>query len=106
MSRMGEEQASTALRVGHLLRIQGYLGMAILAMWQASPRAAAIIGMARASARGDGPGGNEEELLDSLRALIEEAVEYYEDGDFPAAIARMRVANDLTAFHVIELAGE
>ncbi len=103
---MGEERASTALRVGHLLRIQSYLGMAILSMWQASPRASAIVGMARASLRGEGPGGNDGETLGTLRTLIEEAAEYYEDGDFPAAMTRMRVANDLTAFHIIEIAGE
>lgn len=106
MSGTGSEQVSTALRIGHLLRIQGYLSMAILAMWQASPRAAAIMGMARASLRGQGPGGHEEEALETLRALVEEATQYYEEDDFPAAMTRMRVANDLTSFHIVGLAGE
>lgn len=95
-----------ALRTGHLLRIQGYLNMAILSMWQASPRAPAIIGMAQASLKGKGPGGHEEEALEALRDLVEEAAEYYEKGDFPSAMTRMRVANDLTSFHIVGLAGE
>ena len=102
----GGEPASTALRIGHLLRIQGYLSMAILSMWQASPRTPAIVGMARASLKGKGPGGHEEEALETLRALVEEAAEYYEKGDFPAAMTRMRVANDLASFHIVGLAGE
>jgi hypothetical protein len=102
----GGEPASTALRVGHLLRIQSYLCMAILAMWQANPRAPAIVGMVRASLKGKGPGGHEEEALETLRALIEEAAEYYENDDFPAAMTRMRVANDLASLHIIGLAGE
>lgn len=106
VSGVGEEQASTALRVGHLLRIQSYLSMAILSMWQVSPRAPAIVGMARASLKGKGPGGHEEEALETLRALIEEATQYYEDGDFPAAMTRMRVANDLVTLHIVRLVGE
>ena len=106
MSEAGKEQASTALRIGHLLRIQTYLNMAILSMWQSSPRAPAIIGMARASIKGKGPGGHEEEALEILRALLDEAAEYYEKGDFPPAMSRMRVANDLVSFHTIRLAGE
>lgn len=102
----GAGRTSPALRVGHLLRIQGYLGMAILAMWQASPRAPEIIGMARASLKGDGPGGDESDLLEALRPLVEEATEYYADEDFPAAMSRMRVANDLVSFHIIRISGE
>lgn len=106
VSGADKEQASTALRIGHLLRIQAYLSMAILSMWQASPRAPAIIGMARASLKGKAPGGHEEEALETLRALIGEATEYYEKSDFPAAMSRMRVANDLTSLQIIRLAGE
>lgn len=106
MSGVNKENSSTALRIGHLLRIQAYLSMAILSMWQVSPRAPAIIGMARASLKGKAPGGHEEEALETLRALIGEAAEYYEKSDFPAAMTRMRVANDLASLHIIRLAGE
>ena len=70
------------------------------------PPGAGIIGMARASIKGKGPGGHEEEALEILRALLDEAAEYYEQGDFPPAMSRMRVANDLVSFHTIRLAGE
>jgi hypothetical protein len=80
--------------------------MAILSMWQSSPRAAAIIGMARASVQGKGPGGRDEEALETLRALIDEATQYYENDDFPPAMSRMRVANDLTSLQIIRLAEE
>ena len=106
MSWVGHETASAALRIGHLLRIQSYVTMAILSMWQASPRALAVIGMAQASITGRGPGGHEEEALETLRALIGEAAEYYEKKDFPAAMSRMRVANDLASLYIIRLAGE
>ncbi|MGB3681542.1 MAG: hypothetical protein WA990_03545 [Rubrobacteraceae bacterium] len=106
MSGAGNEPVSRELRTAHLLRIQGYMTMAILSMWQASPRAPAIIGMAQASIKGEGPGGHEEEALETLRSLLEEAVEYYEKGDFPPAMSRMRVANDLVSLYAIRLAGE
>ena len=96
------------LRVGHLLRVDGYLDIAILSMW-GERRAGIALGMAEASVRGAGPGGPEgpeEELLARLRDLVGEAREYYAGGDFPAAMARMRVAEDLVALHVIRLAGE
>ena len=64
------------LRVGHLLRISGYLDIAILSMWA------------------------------RLRDLVGEAQEYHAVDDFPAAMARMRVADDLVALHLIRLAGE
>lgn len=101
-------EAPTELRVGHLLRISGYLEYAILSMW-AERRAGAVMGMAEASVRGHGPGGPEgpdEEILARLRGLIGEAREYHTSGDFPAAIARMRVAEDLVALRVIRLSGE
>ena len=96
------------LRVGHLLRVSGYLDIAILSMW-AQRRAEIALGMAEASVRGVGPGGPEgpeEGLLARLRDLIGEAQEYHAADDFPAAMARMRVAEDLVALHLIRLAGE
>jgi hypothetical protein len=96
------------LRVGHLLRISGYLDIAILSMW-AQRQAEISLGMAEASVRGAGPGGPEgpdEELLARLRDLVGEAQEYHAVDDFPAAMARMRVADDLVALHLIRLAGQ
>ncbi len=96
------------LRVGHLLRVDGYLDIAILSMW-GERRAGIALGMAEASVRGTGPGGPEgpeEELLARLRDLVGEAREYYARDDFPAAMARMRVAEDLVALHIIRLTGE
>ena len=106
MSGAGNETVSVALRIGHLLRIQSYVTMAILSMWQSSPRAPAIIGMAQASITGRGPGGHEEETLETLRTLLEETVEHYEKADFPPAMSRMRVANDLVSLQIIRLTGE
>jgi len=59
------------LRVGHLLRISGYLEYAFHAMW-AERRPQVVMGMAEASVRDTGPGGPEgpdEELLERLRNL-------------------------------------
>ncbi len=102
------EEASLELRVGHLLRIGSYLDYAILSMW-AERRPQVMMGMAEASVKGYGPGGAQgpdEELLARLRELIREAREYHAADDFPAAMARMRVAEDLVALHAIRLAGE
>jgi hypothetical protein len=102
------EKVSRELRVGHLLRIGSYLDYAILSMW-AERRPQVVMGMAEASVRGHGPGGEDgpdEEILVRLRALIGEAREYPEAGDFPAAMARMRVAEDLLAMYTICLSGE
>ena len=96
------------LRIGHLLRISGYLEIAVLSMW-AQRRAEVMIGMAEASMRDVGPGGPkgpDEELLAKLRELVGEAREYHAADDFPAAMARMRVAEDLVTLRVIRLAGE
>lgn len=106
MSKVGAGRALSGLRVGHLMRIAGYLEIAIISMWTGSPRAPVTIGMAEASVRGEGPGGEDGDLLTRLRVLVGEAKEYYAAGDFPAAMARMRVAEDLTALHAIRLAGE
>ncbi len=100
-----KEKATAALRAGHLLRISGYLDTAILSMWLRTPRASVMIGMSQASVRGAGPGGGEEELLEKLRALLDEAVEYYADDDFPAAMARMRVAHDMVGLRIVQIAG-
>ncbi len=102
------EEAPVDLRVGHFLRIGGYLDYAILAMWT-QRRAEVTMGMAEASVRGYGPGGQEgpdEDLLLKLRDLIGEAREYHVSNDFSAAMARMRIAEDLVALHIIHLAGE
>lgn len=101
-----KERATANLRVGHLLRITGYVETATIAMWTNSPRALVMMGMAEASLRGKGPGGMDEDLLARLRPLVGEACEYYADGDFPAAMARMRVAQDLADLRIVALAGE
>ena len=101
------EKVTRKLRVGHLLRIGTYLDYAILSMW-AGRRPQVVMGMAEASVRGHGPGGADgpdEEILARLRELIGEAREYHEAGDFPAAMARMRVASDLVSLHLVRLAG-
>ena len=59
-------QGSSARRVGNLERVGVYVAMAILSMWQNHPRASVIMGMARASVRGKGPDGGDEELLEQL----------------------------------------
>ena len=97
------EKQSAALRVGHLERIGAYFTMAILSMWQSHPRAKIVMGMAQASVRGKGPEGEDEELLEQLRALISEAIDYYERNEFPPSMARMRVAHDLVGLHIIRI---
>ncbi len=107
-SEYAREKAPAALRVGHLLRINSYLDYAMLSMW-AERRARVVMGMAEASVRGAGPGGVEgpdEEVLARLRDLIGEAREYYEAGDFQAAMSRMRIAQDLVTLRIIRLSGE
>ena len=96
---------SHELRIGHLLRISGYLEYAFLSMW-AERRPQVVMGMAEASVRAPGPGGRkgpDEKLLEQLRNLIEEAREYHAADDFPAAMARLRVAEDLVTLHIIRL---
>jgi hypothetical protein len=102
------EKAPAELRVGHLLRINSYLDYAMLSMW-AERRARVVMGMTEASVRGAGPGGTggpDEEVLIRLRDLIGEALEYHEAGDFPAAMCRMRIAQDLVTLRIIRLSGE
>lgn len=108
MSRPGASkgEADTALRIAHLLRLDGYLDMAMLGMWAATERGPSILGMADASLRHPGPDRRDEELLVLVRTLFREALEYREAGDFPAMMARMRVAEDLLALRIIELSDE
>ncbi len=91
-------------RVGHLLRVDNYLDIATLSMWMNNPRADVLIGMAEASLRGPGPKGSDEDLLEKLRALVSEARSYHAAGDFPAAMARLRVADSLVALRIVRLA--
>ena len=104
MKRQGEK-ADVALRTGHLLRIDSYLDWAILSMWMRAERTAIVMGMAEASARGSSPDGfgEDEETLERLRDLIGEARHYYGEGNFPAAMTRMRTAHDLLSLHIIRL---
>ena len=103
MSEVGEERATVGVRVGHLLRVSGYLEIAIISMWTGYPRTDATIGMVEASIRNEGPSGKDEDFLEMLRALVEEARSYYAGGDFPAAMARMRVAQDLSDLRIVAL---
>ena len=91
--------------MGHLLRITGYLEIAIISMWTGSPRTDLTIGMVEASIRNEGPSGKDEDLLERLRALVGEARDYNADDDFPAAMARMRVAQDLLDLRIVALSG-
>ncbi len=104
MRKVGEEKATVELRVAHLLRVSSYLGIAVISMWIESPRTLLMIDMVEASLRREGPGGKDEDLLVRLRALVEEARDYYAGDDFPAAMARMRVAQDLLDLRVVVLA--
>ena len=106
MKRTDEETVTTGARVGHLLRVTNYVEIAIISMWTGSPRTSVMLGMVEASVRGEGLGGKDEDLLEKLRALIGEAKEYYAGGDFPAAMARMRVAHDLVDLRIIALTTE
>ena len=105
MREVGEERATVGLRVGHLLRVSSYLEIAIISMWTGSPRTIITIGMGEASLRGEGPGGKDDGFLERLRALVEEARDYHVGGDFPAAMARMRVAQDLLDLRIVALTG-
>jgi hypothetical protein len=105
LREMGEERATVDLRVGHLLRVSSYLEIAIVSMWMEGPRTDVMIGMGEASVRGDAPGGKDEDLLERLRMLLAEARGYHASGDFPAAMARMRVAQDLLDLRIVALTG-
>ena len=106
MREMSEEKATVVLRIGHLLRVSSYLEIAVISMWTGSPRTVVTIGMVEACLRGEGPGGRDEDLLERLRALVKEARDYNAGDDFPAAMARLRVAQDLVDLRAVVLAGE
>ena len=91
------------LRAGHLLRVSGYLEIAIISMWTGSPRTDLTIGMVEASLRGEGVSGKDEVLLERVRPLVQEARDYHAVGDFPAAMARLRVAQDLLDLRIVVL---
>ena len=105
MREVGEAKATAGLRAGHLLRVSGYLEIAIISLWTGHLRTPLTMGMVEASIRGEGPGGKDEDLLERLRALVEEARDYYAGDDFPAAMARMRVAQDLLDLRIVALTG-
>jgi hypothetical protein len=105
LREVGEEKATVGLRAGHLLRVGSYLQIAIISMWTGHPRALITMGMVEASIRSEGPGGKDEDLLERLRALVQEARDYHTGGDFPAAMARMRVAQDLLDLRIVALTG-
>ena len=98
-----KERADGAIRTAHLLRIHSYLDIAINAMWTNSPRVDVMIGMVMGSLRGDTPANTDDEILSQLRDLVGEGRAYLADGDSPAAMARMRVAQDLMALYLIRL---
>ena len=98
-----KERAEDAIRRAHLLRIHSYIDIAINAMWTNSPRVDVMIGMVVGSLRGDTPANTDDELLAQLRGLVGEGRAYLADGDPPAAMARMRVAQDLVALYLIRL---
>jgi hypothetical protein len=105
LREVGEEKATVGLRAGHLLRVSSYLEIAIISMWTGHPRTDLTIGMVEACIRSEGPGGKDDDLLERLRALVGEARSYYAGGDFPAAMARMRVAQDLLDLRIVALTG-
>jgi hypothetical protein len=99
-------EGDAALRTAHLIRVDSYMDIAILAMWTASPRVDVMLGMLEASLRGEGPGARDEDLLEKLRALVREGREYLAAGDFFVAMGRMRTAHDLLSMHIIRLSDE
>ncbi len=98
-----KERADLATRTAHLLRIHSYMDIAIISMWTNSPRVDVVLGMVVGSLRGDSPANTDDELLDQLRGLVGEGRAYLADGDPPAAMGRMRVAQDLMALYLIRL---
>ena len=98
-----KERADLPIRTAHLLRIHSYLDIAIISMWTSSPRVDVVLGMVVGSLRGDSPANADDELLAQVRGLVGEGRAYLADGDPPAAMARMRVAQDLMALYLIRL---
>ena len=74
-----------------------------ISMWTNSPRVHVVLGMVVGSLRGDSPANADDELLAQVRGLVGEGRAYLADGDPPAAMARMRVAQDLMALYLIRL---
>ncbi|HEX2741836.1 MAG TPA: hypothetical protein VHM69_15440 [Rubrobacter sp.] len=97
------ERTDVPFRTAHLLRIDSYMDMAILAMWTMNPRVDVMIGMVEASLRGESPGGKDDELLQQVRDLVREGRAYLAGGEFSVAMGRMRVAHDIVALHIIRL---
>ena len=95
-----------ALRTAHLIRVDSYMDIAILAMWIASPRVDVMLGMLEASLRGESPGARDEDLLEKLRVLVKEGRKYLAAGDFFVAMGRLRTAHDLLSMHIIRLSEE
>jgi hypothetical protein len=79
------------------------MDIAIISMWTNSPRVDVVLGMVVGSLRGDSPANTDDELLAQLRGLVGEGRAYLADGDPPAAMGRMRVAQDLMALYLIRL---
>jgi hypothetical protein len=98
-----KERTDLPLRTAHLLRIHSYLDIAILGMWTNNPRVDVLIGMAEGSLRGASPANMDDDLLSQVSGLVSEARGYLSDGEFPAAMGRMRVAQDLLALYLIRL---
>ena len=98
-----KEGSDLAIRTAHLLRIHSHLDIAIISMWTSSPRTDVILGMVVGSLRGDSPANADDDLLAQVRDLVGEGRAYLADGDPPAAMARMRVAQDLMALYLIRL---
>ncbi len=103
---MSGDRAMAAARTAHLIGIAANLNMATISLWSQSPRAASILGMFEASIRWEGPDGHDEDLLEKLRDLFEETKKYHAREDFPAMMARLRVAYDLVSLRIIEISGE
>jgi hypothetical protein len=100
---------SLGLRVGHLSRVSSYLDWATLGMWAVQRRATVMMGMAEASLRHPGPGGGERPRRrppPAPQGPRRRGASVPRADDFPAAMARMRVAQDLVSLRIIALAGE
>lgn len=98
-----KERADLATRTAHLLRINSYMDIAIISMWTSNPRVDVMLGMVEGSLRGDSPANADDGILAQLRDLVGEGRAYLAEGDLPAALARMRVAQDLAALYLIRL---
>ena len=98
-----KERSDVPTRTAHLLRIHSYLDIAIVSMWTSNPRVDVMLGMVEGSLRGDSPAHADDGILTLVRGLVAEGRSYLAEGDPPAAMARMRVAQDLMALYLIRL---